>query len=458
MKLFRCDALWQPQGWLSPAVVGVDDAGSIAWLSSQAPETASDVETVRGVVVPGMPNLHSHAFQRAMAGLAEHGVGDDSFWTWRDAMYRLVERVEPEDVQAIAAQLYVEMLEAGYTAVGEFHYLHHDTGGKPYTDRAELSRRIVAAASDAGIGLTLLPTAYASGGFGGAPVGTAQRRFVDTVEGLFRIVGAVREAASPNLRVGLALHSLRAVPPRQIEDCVSALHALDATAPVHVHVAEQLREVEECVAHTGRRPVQWLLDEAPVDRRWCLVHATHVDDRELERIAQSGAVVGLCPTTEANLGDGVAPAAELLTAGARIGIGSDSHVSVSVTEELRWLEYAQRLVRRRRNVLSDLTRPSTGQRLLQATLEGGAQALARPIGTLAVGSRADLVVLDPDHAALHGRPLSRVLDAWIFASSTSPVRDVMVGGVWCVQGGRHRQRDAIFAAYRRSLARIAGEI
>jgi formimidoylglutamate deiminase len=404
-----------------------------------------------------MVNLHSHAFQRAMAGLAEHRRAEaDSFWTWRETMYCFVAQVTPDDLEVIAAQLYLEMLKAGYTTVAEFHYLHHAPDGAPYGERAVMSKAILAAAQSTGIGLTHLPVLYAAGGFGGAAAGEGQRRFLNDVDGLFEIVRAVA-TDDRQFRVGLALHSLRAVPPRMLEGALSALDAFDDTAPIHIHIAEQRREVDECLAWSGKRPVDWLLDAAAVDARWCLVHATHLSDGEVGRLAASGAVAGLCPTTEANLGDGLFPLRAYLDNGGYFGIGSDSHVSTSPVEELRWLEYGQRLVSGERNV-AGAPDASTGQLLYEAALSGGAQAAGRPTGAIAAGRRADLVVLDGDHPILAGSGAERALDSYMFSGNATPVRDVMVGGRWVVRGGRHDDEARIENAYRAAVRQLVVEL
>ncbi len=455
---YRFESVMTPDGWIAPGWVTVDDGGGIAAVSDTAP-AADEVTHVAGHAVPGMPNLHSHAFQRAMAGLAERaGTGADSFWSWRETMYRFVAKLTPDDLGAIAAQLYVEMLKAGYTAVGEFHYLHHGPDGTPYDDPAENSSRLIDAAGRAGIGMTLLPVLYAAGGFGGAACDAGQRRFAMTVDDFLALVAGLharRAGDTAGIRIGIAPHSLRAVPPAALAAALDGLDAIDATAPVHIHVAEQLREVEDCLAWSGARPVDWLLDNAPVDGRWCLVHATHMTAQEAGRAAASGAVAGLCPTTEANLGDGVFGLAGWRDAGGRLGIGSDSHVSVSPVEELRWLEYGQRLAAQARNTAA-APGGSTGAALWRAALSGGARALGRPLGAIAAGLRADLVVLDSDHPALVGRDGDAVLDSWLFSGNTTPVRDVMAGGRWVVKDGRHRDEEPIaraFAATVRALAR-----
>jgi formimidoylglutamate deiminase len=452
-------------GWVSDVLLRFEGAGRIAGIEHGAsPADASSVAA--GPVVPGMPNLHSHAFQRAMAGLAERAAGEgggdaqDGFWTWRRTMYAFLARLSPEAIEAIAAQLYVEMLKAGYTSVAEFHYLHHDPAGKPYAERAETSLRIASAARQAGIRLTLLPTLYAHGGFGGAPPGEAQRRFINTVDALLSIVERTRgtTADNPPLRVGLALHSLRAVTPEELNEAVAGFTALDPTGPIHIHIAEQVKEVEDCLAWSGRRPVEWLLDHVALSDRWCLVHATHLTPEETSRLARSGAVIGLCPTTEANLGDGIFPAEPYLRDGGRFGVGSDSHIGVSAAEELRLLEYGQRLGTRRRNVLRMPNTPSIGAGLYRAAVVGGSRALG--LGEwegIAVGAPADLLVLDPEHPRLAVRSGDLLLDSYVFGGDAACVRDVMVGGRFVVREGRHPDEAAIAARYRQEAERLAEE-
>ena len=453
MPAFAFDRVLAPGGWIAPGRVEVDGDGRIASVGAGA-----GGERIGGIAIPGMPNLHSHAFQRAMAGLAERaGPGADSFWTWREAMYRFVARLDPDDAGAIAAQLYCEMLKAGYTAVAEFHYLHHAPDGRPYDDPAEMAERVTGAARRTGIALTLLPVLYDAGGFGGAPLGGAQRRFANDVERLLGIVETMRRrhGGDPGFRAGLAPHSLRAAAPESLAAALAGLTAIDAGAPVHIHVAEQTREVEDCLAWCGRRPVEWLLENHAVGPRWCLVHATHMTADETRALAATGAVAGLCPTTEANLGDGLFPLAGYLAAGGRLGIGSDSHVSVSPVEELRWLEYGQRLAARRRNVAA-LAGGSTGARLHAAALDGGARATARDAGAIAPGRRADIVVLDAAHPLLAGRTGDDILDSWIFAGNANPVRDVIVGGRRVIRDGRHPEEDAIARTFARTMEKLAG--
>lgn len=449
-ELFAETALL-PDGWAENVLLRISDTGDFTKVEPGHPEEAfPGVEHLSGVVLPGVPNLHSHAFQRAMAGLAERGSDrDDTFWSWREVMYDFLSRLGPDELEAVAAQLYVEMLEAGYTAVGEFHYLHHDREGRRYGEPAEMSLRIARAAGAAGIGLTHMPVLYRSGGFGGAPPAEGQERFVMEVDELLRVVESMRTslAGDPDRRVGLALHSLRAVPPGDMARALEAVAGLLPSPPIHVHVAEQAREVEACVEWSGSRPVAWLLDHAPVDGRWCLVHATHMDADETSALARSGAVAGLCPTTEANLGDGRFSLRRYLDRGGMLGVGSDSHVSVSPVEELRWLEYGQRLSRRARNVAAGDGGRSTGRVLFEAAVAGGSRALGRRAGALEVGRRADLVVLESDHPLLAGRSRDTLLDSWIFSGNVPLVRDVMVGGRWVVREGRHPAREEIAARY-----------
>lgn len=448
-----------PEGWRTEVRITVDAHGRIAQVAYGPGNGVGEIRRLPGPVVPGVPNLHSHAFQRAMAGLAEVslvGGGEDSFWSWRDVMYRFLAELSPEDVEAIAAQVYVEMLEAGYTTVGEFHYLHGDPKGHPYADPAEMSLRILQAARTTGIGLTHLPVLYMHGGFGGRPAGREQRRFVldpDQALDLFvRLSGESRAHARE--RVGFAFHSLRAVPPEAMDHCVAVLAGEQNAPPLHIHVAEQSREVEECISWSGSRPVEWLLEHQPVSERWCLVHATHMSAGETHALARAQAVVGLCPSTEANLGDGFFPLEDFLLANGRLGIGSDSHVSVSPVEDLRWLEYGQRLRTRRRNVAGAVDGGSTATALFRRAVQGGSQALGQPVGAIAPGRRADLVVLDGDDPLLAQRKGQALLDTWIFAGNRPVVERVLVAGETVVEGGRHRAREPVARAYRAALSRL----
>jgi formimidoylglutamate deiminase len=453
-------ALWAetallPDGFAGGVRLEVDARGDLLTVTAGA--EAAGAERLFAVVLPGMPNLHGHAFQRAMAGLAEHlAPGEASFWTWRDVMYAFLERIGPEELRAIAAQVYVEMLEAGYTAAGEFHYLHHQPDGRPYADPAALSGAILEARDASGIGLTHLPVLYMAGGFGGRPAEPGQRRFLHDLGSFAALLEALapRFAGQPDLRLGLAPHSLRAVPDHALREMVALADGIDPEAPIHVHVAEQAKEVRDCLEWCGARPVRHLLDTVEIGPRWCLIHATHTDDVETEVLGRSGAVAGLCPTTEANLGDGLFDLGGFLGAGGNFGIGSDSHVSISPIEELRWLEYGQRLSSLRRVIAASADEPHCGARLWRAALAGGAQALGRRIGRLTPGYRADLIRIDDQHPILAGRRGDRLLDSLVFSGNANLVRDVMVGGRWLVRNGRHIRHDEIAAAYRAAVARL----
>jgi formiminoglutamate deiminase len=425
------------------------DGGRIATIEAGVTRKAD--EPAHGAAIPGLCNLHSHAFQRGMAGMAEvAGPEGDNFWTWREAMYLFVDRLTPNDNRAIAELAFAEMLEAGFTRVGEFHYLHNDLEGRAYADPAEMVHSIVGAAETTGIALTLLPVFYAHASFGGLPPKPGQRRFIHDVDGFGRLLEASRAAvaALPDAVVGCAPHSLRAVTPEEL----AAVTAL-ADGPIHIHAAEQVKEVEDCLAWSGARPVEWLLDNAGLDARWCLVHATHMTSDETRRLAASGAVAGLCPITEANLGDGVFPTRDYLGAGGALGVGTDSNVLIDAAGELRGLEYAQRLVHRARNVTAPAPGRSTGAALFGAALAGGAEALGVDAG-LKAGAAADLVALDLDHPSLAGRTGDAVLDAWIFACRESPVAAVWRRGRQVVEAGRHVAREAIVDRYRATVARI----
>jgi formimidoylglutamate deiminase len=438
-----------PQGWARGVRVQID-AGLIAGVESGVERTGES--EAHAIAIPGLGNLHSHAFQRAMAGLTEmRGPTDDSFWTWRELMYRFVARLDPDQFEAIAAMAFAEMLESGFTRVGEFHYLHHDTNGAPYDNPAEMSARVAAAAAQTGIGLTLLSVFYAHSGFGGQEPKPAQRRFIHDPDSFAKLLDTCRQAVSGlgDAIVGVAPHSLRAVTPEEL----THIAALAGNAPVHIHIAEQTKEVEDCIAWSGKRPVEWLLANADVNARWCLVHATHITERETLGVAQCGAVAGLCPITEANLGDGVFPAAEFIAAGGRFGIGSDSNVLIDAAEELRLLEYGQRLTRRARNVMARSEAGSTGAALYHHALEDGAQALSATAG-LKVGNSADIVCLDSNHPTLAGRAGDALLDSWIFAARGGAVDCVWRRGQKVVVDGRHIARQTIVERYRRTLAQI----
>ncbi|PQA89494.1 formimidoylglutamate deiminase [Hyphococcus luteus] len=444
-----------PEGWRRDVIVEIGPDGRITGLHKKDKGAAADMTV--GALLPAPGNVHSHAFQRAMAGLTEYRANPtDDFWSWRALMYHFVERLTPDDIEAIAAGVQMEMLEAGFAAVGEFHYLHHQPDGAPYANLAELSERLFAAAAETGIGYTHLPVLYMRGGMDGRALEGGQRRFGCTREQFENLFADAREAmkALPgDARLGVAPHSLRAVD----KDGLAFAAALDPSSPVHIHIAEQTGEVEEAITHLGARPVEWLYANMNVDARWCLIHATHMNEAEVKAAAASGAVAGLCPITEANLGDGIFEAASFLSAGGRIGIGSDSNIRITLAEELRMLEHSQRLKHRQRAVLSTLEK-SCGRFLLEGAALGGAQALGRDGGRIEHGALADFVALDAGNPALAGLSGDRMLDAWIFASAESPVTDVWSAGRHLVKDGRHIRRDRIAGRFNTVLARLRSDL
>ena len=445
MTVIHAESALLPEGLARDVRIAFSKAG-IERVERGVPPQAGDER--HRFVLPAMPNLHSHAFQRAMAGLAEtRGLGEDSFWSWRTEMYRVALKMTPDHVEAIAARLYMEMLEAGFCRIGEFHYLHHDADGSVYADPAEMAARIGAASAETGIALTLLPVFYAHSGFGGAAPIEGQRRFIHDVDAFVRLMERSEEIVSglPGAVLGVAPHSLRAATPEELKLVVPSAKG----GPVHIHVAEQVKEVEDCVQWSGKRPVQWLLDNMQLDDHWCLIHATHMTKDEIARMGESGAVAGLCPITEANLGDGVFAAPDFLAAGGRFGVGSDSNILISVAEELRMLEYSQRLAHRSRNVLA-APGQSTGLNLYQQALCGGAQALGTTSG-IETGSPADFLTLDL--SAADYLPMEKVLDHFVFARGIK-VDCVWVGGARQVEGGRHRRRDAITARFAKAMAEL----
>jgi formiminoglutamate deiminase len=443
-----------PEGWARD--VRIETAGgTISRILTGVKPQAGDA--LHAAVLPGMPNLHSHAFQRGMAGLAERrGPEGDTFWTWRETMYRFVERLDPDTFESIAAMAFAEMLESGFTRVGEFHYLHRDRDGSAFGDPAEMAVRLAAAAETTGIGLSLLPVFYAHSGFGGAAPKPEQKRFVHDVKGFERLVEASRRAVAQlgDAVVGVAPHSLRAVTPEEL----SLVAGLAGGGPVHIHVAEQIREVEECFRWSGQRPVGWLLDHLDVGENWCLVHATHIDGEEIAALTRTGAVVGLCPITEANLGDGIFPAPAFVESGGRFGIGSDSNVLIDAAEELRILEYGQRLVHRSRNVTAAEEGSSTGGTLYRAALAGGARALGSDSGNIRAGAPADLVSLDMNHPALSGRKGDALIDSLIFAARGGAIDCVWRRGKMVVERGRHIAREKILERYRRAVDAVIAQV
>jgi formimidoylglutamate deiminase len=445
---------WLPEGWREDVLLRADRDGRWAEVSPDVMQPPAHAQRLPGPVLPGLVNAHSHAFQRAFAGMAERrDSASDDFWSWRDRMYAVALRITPAQLRAIATQLYGELLAGGYTQVCEFHYLHHAPDGQPYDDPHTLGWALADAAADAGIGLTLMPALYQRAGFAQASLRPDQRRFASTVPGVIAQARAIQAARRPLLEAGLVIHSLRAAPPE-------SLHALRAAAeglggPIHIHVAEQTAEVDDCLAATGRRPMQWLAEEGLLDARWQLVHATHSVPAEIDAVARSGAGVVICPSTEANLGDGLCDLPGWLAAGVPLSIGSDSHVTREWREELRWLDYGQRLVLRQRNVgAAPGTQPSTAQRLWQRALAGGAAASAQPLWGLQAGARADLLLADPQDPATRGLPAAQWLDALVFSSPARPWSGVMVAGRWVIRDGRHPRAQASTDAFTETLQDI----
>jgi formimidoylglutamate deiminase len=447
-----CEHVLLPEGWASDVGIEIDGNGYICAIECAA-SAAAGANRVSGPVVPALQNLHSHGFQRAMAGLAEiAGSTDDSFWTWRETMYRLVGLMSPDDVEAVTTKLYSELLKGGFGHIVEFHYFHHALADVGRSDGIEMSSRILRSAETSGIGLTHLPVFYAHSGFGGAAPNEGQHPFIHGIDSYLALLDSLAPAcAAADVRLGVAIHSLRAATPDEMRAVLSAERT---GGPIHIHIAEQEREVDDCLAWSRRRPVEFLLDEFAIDRRWCAIHATHMTAEETLRLARTGAVAGLCPATEANLGDGIFPATDFMAEGGRIGIGTDSHVATSVAEELRVLEYGQRLRDRRRNRLVSGPSASVGRTLIEASLSGGAQAAGLASHGIRVGARADLVVLDGDNPFIAAAKDDQILDRWIFALGSEAVRDVMVRGEFVVQEGRHRAQERIDSDFARALKRI----
>ncbi len=451
MTTYRAAHLLLDEGWSSPGYVTVDDAGMVAAAGPQPPPTPGREEQLAGFVLPGLPNVHSHAHQRGMVGWADQLTqgAHETLWSWRERMYDHVLQITPDDLESQAAQAYVEMLKTGFTSVGEFHYVQHDPGGRPYANPAEMAERIISAARRVGIGLTIIPALYTQAGID-RPAQPAQRRFITSVDHYLQTIERLgrRTADTPGLEVAVAAHSLRAVGAAELRELLSAVSA----GPVHIHVAERAEEVDEIRAALGAAPVQWLLDEVGLDERWTLIHATHISAPEREAMVAAGVVAGLCPLTEANLGDGLFPLAEYHRGGGRWAVGSDANHLIDAAGELRMLEYGQRLHRERRDNVTRDADASVGRVLLASNLAGGAQALDQPIGSIRAGLRADLVELDPGHPALAGQTPTTVLDAWIFSTGApSPVRNVMVNGNWVIRDGHHQAEEEILRAFRTTM-------
>ncbi len=442
------------RGWQDDVRVTIDKTGRISAVEPGLPPQGQRV----GILLPAPVNVHSHAFQRAMAGLTERRGPDprDSFWTWRQLMFRFLDRLTPEHIEAIAAYVQMEMLEAGYATNVEFHYLHHQPGGAPYDDLAEMLVRIIAAAGQTGIGLTLLPVYYQFGGCDGRPLTDGQIRFGNTPDRFARLLDSARTALTllpGDARIGVAPHSLRAVSP----DGLTEVLGRSSGGPIHVHLAEQAAEVEEVQSAWGKRPVEWLLDHCNVDEKWCLIHCTQMEPHETKALARTGAVAGLCPITESSLGDGIFDGMRWMDENGRIAVGSDSNIRISLSEELRTLEYSQRL---RDNSRAAFATPekSTGRRLFDAINQGGAQAAGRDAGRIAPGAWADLLALDNTVVDLDGRSGDTILDCYIFAGDDRMVTDVWSAGRHMVQAGRHIARDEIATRYRAAVAALKGAL
>jgi len=448
---FRFKSALTSSGWQKDVTVAVDKNGVIENLEAGSKDGA----LISGIAIPAVPNVHSHAHQRLMVGLAERaGPGTDSFWTWREAMYGFALKLSPDDLEAVAAQAYVEMLKAGFACVGEFQYLHHQPDGSPYHEPAEMSLRCISAAEQAGIAITMLPTLYNYSGFGGQASTVGQQRFVNDAERFLEIYGTLKAVcgANPLRRLGISPHSLRAVTPELLK---SVLNGIDKGARVHIHVAEQTKEVDDCLAWCSKRPVDVLLDQFEVSSHWCAIHATHMSAGETQRLAKSGAIAGLCPTTEANLGDGIFPADTFMKQGGAIAIGSDSQITISPAEDLRMLEYSQRLRDRTRNALASGAGASTGRSLLDAVLKGGAACLDQPMGAIAIGRRCDIAVLDETYSAMIGRAGDAALDTWIFSAGNTAVKDVIVGGSHVVKDRRHMDEERIQKKFSETVRRLS---
>lgn len=454
MKLYAESVLLGNQ-WHKNKLISIDENGFIESIDDgtniQADHNAS-------VVIPGMVNCHSHAFQRAFAGFSEYRANQaDSFWSWRDIMYRFVAKMQPEDASVVAKYLYLEMLKAGYTCVAEFHYLHHQAGGVAYDNPAEMSIQVINAATETGIAITHLPVLYSYAGFGHQAPASAQGRFIHRTEAFFHLLEILDKSTqgSSTVNLGVAPHSLRAISREQLDQLVPFIRGLRDKAPIHIHIAEQLQEVKDCVDFYKKRPVEWLLDNFDLDKHWCLIHATHLTEEETRRLAASSAVAGICPTTEANLGDGIFPTPEYMVNGGKIALGSDSHIAVNVADEIRTLEYGQRLTSHQRAVLVSEENSSVGQNVYVHAAKYGADTVGQNIGQLAVGKRADLIVLDETHPSLYAKPEKFILDAAIFACNSMPVKNVMVAGEWVINDGKHTDEVKITDDYRRVVERLS---
>ena len=453
MKLYAAKILLS-DGWAEDKTLIISN-GVITEIANGYVEGA---DRIQGVIIPGMVNCHSHAFQRAFAGFSEQGSeSQDSFWTWRKIMYQFLGKLTELDAQVIATQLYIEMVKMGYTRVAEFHYLHHDIDGENYPELSTMAKAIFGASAAAGIGLTLLPVLYQYSGFGELKPTDGQKRFINSTEQFNQLVTDCFNISQQyeNANIGIAPHSLRAVDKNSLTSAVEHVRSLNNKAPIHIHIAEQQKEVDDCLAHYQKRPVQWLLDNIKLDEHWCLIHATHINEQERKGMVDTGAIAGICPTTEANLGDGIFPTAEFLADGGTMAIGSDSHISVNPIEELRWLEYAQRLIKQQRAILANNNEYSVGKNLWQKATTGGAQSTSSNTGTLAVGKQADLLVIDDSELALFANADANKMDSLVFASQQNMIKDVMVYGKWQVKNYCHPMENESKQAFSLLLKRLS---
>lgn len=453
---FHFSDVYLPHGWQQNVSVLVDDNGY--YSSIEQDDNPSKLPVIGGITIPGTANLHSHAFQRAMAGLAEkRGDSNDSFWSWRDTMYRFVNIIEPDDLYAIASKLYIDFLKGGFTSVAEFHYLHNALNGQRYENIAEMSLAIRRAAVTSGIALTHLPVFYAHSGFGGKPANEGQRRFVNNIDSYEKLLIelAISDPTEKTLfRLGIAPHSLRAITPDELTAIQGLRNAITPDGPIHIHISEQKQEVRDCIDHFGVRPIDWLMDNAPVDKTWCLVHATHATPNELSKMASSGAVVGLCPMTEANLGDGIFAAAEFVEQGGSIGVGTDSNIRTNLADELQMLEYGQRLNRQGRNVLASDSQPNVGDFLVTQVNSGGKLATGQPKSDVSVGSRADFIVFPREIDGISWSNGSDYLNYWLFAALDKSPSDVYVAAKQMITGGKHIADEQVNAKFNRTMRHL----
>ncbi len=446
---------WLPGGWQHDVLLRMGSDGCWAEVRCGVAAPPAGASVIDGPLLPGLVNAHSHAFQRAFAGLAERRESaSDDFWSWRERMYQVAQRITPRQLRAVAAQLYRELLQGGYTQVCEFNYLQHDPQGQPYADPLAMSWALADAAGDAGIGLTLMPTLYERAGFAQPALREDQRRFATTPASVWAAAQEIKASARPNVSAGLVIHSLRAATPESIEQLRDLAHAFEG--PIHIHVAEQQAEVDDCLAATGARPIEWLTRQGLLDARWHLVHATHTERSEIDAVARSGAGIVICPSTEANLGDGLCDLPGWLDAGVPLTIGSDSHVTRDWREELRWLEYGQRLVLKQRNVSAapQAQNASSAARLFDLAVRSGASAIGATAWGLVVGARADALVADSRDPALLGVPPARWLDALVFTSPARPWREVMVAGQWVIRRDPGPLADTVARDFEQAMTEL----